>query len=88
MEFNTQGLTLRDGSHGKSHSNLEIVDSTADPGASMDGVIEMANVDYPHSHTDERDDLADKQSDLWHISRSFVLSTQFSVLSHVINTKH
>lgn len=28
----------------------------------MDGVIEMANVDYPHRHTDEGDDLEDRQS--------------------------
>lgn len=28
----------------------------------MDGVIEMANVDYPHSHTDEGDYLMDRQS--------------------------
>ena len=29
----------------------------------MDGVIEMANVDYPHGHTNEGDDLEDRQSE-------------------------
>lgn len=28
----------------------------------MNRVIEMANVDYPHSHTNEGDDLDDRQS--------------------------
>lgn len=36
----------------------------------MDGVVEMANVDYPHSHTNEGDDLENRQSE-----RSFVLYT-------------
>lgn len=52
-----QGLTLGDGSHSQSHSNLEIVDSTTEPGASMDGIIEMADVDNPHGHANEGDDL-------------------------------
>lgn len=55
------GLTFRDGSHSQSHSNFEIVDGTAEPGSPVDGVIEMANVDDPHSHTDEGDDLDEKQ---------------------------
>lgn len=62
MEVNPKGFTFRDGSHSQSHSNLEIVDSTAEPGASMDGVVEMANVDYPNSHTNEGDDLEDRQT--------------------------
>lgn len=28
----------------------------------MDGVVEMADVDYPHGHTNEGDDLEDRQS--------------------------
>lgn len=27
----------------------------------MDGVIEMTDVDYPHGHTNQGDDLQDKQ---------------------------
>lgn len=29
----------------------------------MDGVIEMTDVDYPHSHTNQGDDLQDKQQE-------------------------
>lgn len=50
-------VTFGDGRHCESHSNLEVVDGAAYPGASVDGVIEMSDVDDPHSHTDERDNL-------------------------------
>lgn len=62
MEVNLL-FTFRNGSHSQSHSNLEIVDSAAEPGASVDGIIEMANVDHPDSHTNEGDDLEDRQSE-------------------------
>lgn len=52
-------LTFGNGGYGKSHSDLEVVDSTTDPGATMDGVVEVANVDEPDSHTDEGDDFGE-----------------------------
>lgn len=52
-----EAFTFRNGSYSQSHSNLEIVDSTTEPRAPMDGVIEMADVDDPNSHTNEGDDL-------------------------------
>lgn len=57
-------LTFGDGSYSKSHSDLEVVDSTADPGATVDGVVEVANVDEPDSHTDERDDFGELLTEL------------------------
>lgn len=52
-------LTFGNGGYGKSHSDLEVVDSTTDPGAAVDGVVEVANVDEPDSHTDEGDDFGE-----------------------------
>lgn len=46
-------LTLRDSSDCQSHSYLEVVDSASDPGASVDRVIEMSNIDDPHSDADQ-----------------------------------
>lgn len=50
-------LTLGDGSNRQRHGDLEVVDGTSDPGASVDGIIEMSDVDDPHSNADQRDDL-------------------------------
>lgn len=50
-------VTFGDGRHCESHSNLKVVDGATYPGASVDGVIEMSDVDDPHSHADERDHL-------------------------------
>ena len=50
-------LTLRDSSDCQSHGNLEVVDGTSDPGASVDGIVEMSNVDDPHSDADQGDNL-------------------------------
>lgn len=50
-------FTFGDGRHCESHGNLEVVDGATDPGSSVDGVIEMADVDDPHGHTDEGDNL-------------------------------
>ena len=58
------GLTLGDGGHGQSHSDLEVVDGTTDPGASMDGVVEVANVDGPHGDANEGDDLGQLLAEL------------------------
>lgn len=49
--------TFRDGSDSKSHSNLEVVNSTPQPTAPMYRVTEMADVDAPHSHADHCDHL-------------------------------
>lgn len=46
-------LTLGDSSDCQSHSYLEVVDSASDPGASVDRVIEMSNIDDPHSDADQ-----------------------------------
>jgi len=61
-------LTLRDGGHSQSHGDLEVVDGTADPGASVDGVVEVANVDGPHGNADEGDDLGELLAELVHLS--------------------
>lgn len=50
-------LTLRDCSHSQSNSDLEVVDSTTNPGSTMDGVIEVTDVDHPDSNADQRDNL-------------------------------
>ena len=49
--------TLGDCGHGQRHSDLEVVDRPTDPGASVDGVVEVSDVDDPHGNADEGDDL-------------------------------
>jgi len=41
----------------------------------VDGIVEVANVDHPHGHTDEGDDLEDGQSGggVRHIDISLIL---------------
>ena len=51
--------TFWDCSHSQGHGNLKVVDGTTDPGAPMDGIVEVANVDEPHGHADEGDDLGE-----------------------------
>lgn len=46
-------LTFRDSGDRQGHGDLEVVDSTSDPGASMDRVIEMPDIDDPHSDADQ-----------------------------------
>lgn len=48
-----QIITLRNSSHCQSHCNLEIIDSTTNPGASVDWVTEMSDVDDPNSDADQ-----------------------------------
>src|SRR4029434_9046536 len=48
-------LPLRDGGHSQGDGDLEVVDGAADPGSSVDRVVEVADVDGPHGHTDEGD---------------------------------
>merc|ERR1711868_102264 len=51
------GETLGDGGHSQGNSDLEVVDSSLDPGSSVSGVIEVTNVDGPDSNADEGDHL-------------------------------
>ena len=51
--------TFGNSSHGQSDSNLEVVDGAAQPGAAVHGIVEVADVDGPHSDTDDRDDLGE-----------------------------
>ena len=51
------GQTLGDGGNGKSHGNFEVVDGTLEPGATVGGVVEVANVDGPDGNTDQGDNL-------------------------------
>lgn len=57
-------LTLRDSSHCQSHSDLKVVDGASDPGASVDGIVEVADVDDPDSDADQRNDLEKEQQQL------------------------
>ena len=50
-------LTLWDGRNGQSHCDLEVVDGASDPGAPVDRVVEVPDVDHPHRDADQRDDL-------------------------------
>jgi len=58
------GKTLGDGGYGQRHSDLEVVDGPADPGASVDGVAKVADVDDPHGDADEGDDLGQLRAEL------------------------
>lgn len=51
------GQTFWDGSDGQSNSDLEIVDGTLDPGASVSGVVEVTNIDGPDGNADDGNDL-------------------------------
>ena len=54
--------TLGDGGHGQGDGDLEVVDGALDPGAAVCRVVEVADVDGPHSHTDDRDHLVDDEN--------------------------
>ena len=54
------GQTLRDGGDSESDGDLEVVDGALDPGATVGGVVEVANVDRPHGNADQSDHLAEK----------------------------
>lgn len=49
--------TFRNGSNSQGHGDLEVVNCTFDPRATMDGVSKVADVDDPHGHADQGDDL-------------------------------
>ena len=56
-ERSTQGqegttVTFGDGGHGQGDGDLEVVDGAADPGAAVDGVVEVADVDEPDGDAD------------------------------------
>ena len=51
------GQALWDGSHGQGDGDLEVVDGSLDPGSAVGRVVEVANVDGPHSHTDQGNNL-------------------------------
>lgn len=53
------GQALGDGSHRQGHGDLKVVDGPSDPGAAVDGVSEVADVDDPHGDTDQGDDLGE-----------------------------
>lgn len=57
-------LTLGDGGHSQGDGDLEVVDSTTDPGAAVHGVVEVADVDGPDSDADEGDDLGQLLAEL------------------------
>ena len=57
MSVTTATVTFRDRGDSQCHGDLEVVDGTADPGAAVHGVAEVADVDEPHGDADERDDL-------------------------------
>ena len=52
-------LTLGGGGHSQGDGDLEVVDGSTDPGPSVDGVVEVSDVDGPHGHADEGDDLGE-----------------------------
>lgn len=51
------GQALRDGGHCQGNGNLKVINGPSDPGAAVDWVSEVADVDDPHGHADEGDDL-------------------------------
>lgn len=51
------GQTLRDGGDSQSNGDLEVVDGTLDPGSTMSGIVEVANVDSPDGDANQGDDL-------------------------------
>ena len=57
-------FTLRDGGNSQGNFNLEVVDSTADPRATMDRVVEVAYVDGPDGNTDQGDNLGQLLAEL------------------------
>ena len=50
-----------DGRHRKGHSDFKVVEGAIEPGA-VDWVLEVRQVDHPHQHADDRDDLAGGQA--------------------------
>ena len=51
------GEALRDGSDGEGNGDLEVVDGSLDPGTTVGGVVEVANVDCPDGNADKGDHL-------------------------------
>lgn len=54
------GQTLWDGCDGKGDSDLEVVDGTLDPGASVDGIVKVSDINSPDEDTDDGDYLSQK----------------------------
>lgn len=53
------GQALGDGGHSQGHGDLEVIDRPSHPGAAVDGVTEVADIDDPDGHADEGDDLGE-----------------------------
>ncbi len=54
---NDSWQTFGNGSYCEGHGNLEVVDGTFDPRATVGRVREMADIDEPHGDADYGDDL-------------------------------
>lgn len=54
---NNSRQALRNSSNSKSNSNLKVIDSTSNPGATMNWIIEVTDVYYPDSDADQWDDF-------------------------------
>ena len=54
---NDSRQTLRNSSHSKSNSNFKVIDSTSNPGATVNRIVEVTDVYYPNSDADKRDDF-------------------------------
>lgn len=58
------GQAFGDGGHSQCDSDLEVVHGPADPRAAVNGIVEVSDVDEPHSDADERDDLGELLAEL------------------------
>uniref|UniRef100_A0AAG5DA10 Uncharacterized protein n=1 Tax=Anopheles atroparvus TaxID=41427 RepID=A0AAG5DA10_ANOAO len=56
--------TLRDGSDGQRDGDLEVVDGTLDPRATVGGIVEVSDVDGPDGDANQRDDLGQLLTEL------------------------
>lgn len=61
---NDSRQTLRNSSNSKSNSDFKVIDSTSNPGATMNWIIEVTNIYYPNSDADKRDDFRQLLSEL------------------------
>lgn len=57
--------TFRNGGDSQRHGDLEVVDRSSQPAATVDRVVEVAHIDGPHSHTDDTDDLQTHGEGAW-----------------------
>lgn len=54
---NDSRQTLGNSSNSKSNGNFKVIDSTSNPGATMNRIIKVTNVYYPNSDADKWDDF-------------------------------